>query len=65
MGAKEIVLYGVDLINHHNLSVDIKQKRVITDITALYMYLLRRKVNLMVYNKSSLLSQILPYLSNE
>lgn len=65
IGAKEITLYGVDINDHKTLSDPIKKDRILRDIKALYLYLKKKNVNLLVYNKSSLLSSVLEYLSDE
>lgn len=65
LGAKEITLYGVDITDHETLSNPIKKERVLTDIKALNLFLQRRGIELNVFNKSSLLSQCLKYLTDK
>ena len=60
LGAKEIVLYGVDFTGHHDLSQPQKQKRAIQDFVKLLHALDKRGVKLMVSSKDSLLSTKMP-----
>ena len=64
LGATEIIIYGVDLLNHKSLTGDSKIKRVLTDISTLNQYLIKKNVSLKVYNKSSRLSSILDHINS-
>ena len=65
IGATEITLYGVDINQHGTLSDSIKKERILRDINILNKFLIKKNVKLQVYNKSSLLSGILNYISND
>lgn len=60
LGAKQIVLYGVDFTGHHDLSQPQVQKRAIQDFVKLFHALDKRGVKLMVSSKDSLLSAKMP-----
>ena len=60
LGAKEIVLHGVDFKGHADLSVPIVQKRAIDDFVKLFFKLHKSGVKLMVGSKDSLLSAKMP-----
>ena len=64
LGCKEIILYGVDLVNHKTLSEELKTNRILRDIQALNIYLQSKNVSLKVYNKSSKLSEVLNHIEN-
>jgi len=60
LGAKRIILHGVDFTDHKNLSEPIAQKSAIDHFTKLFFALDRYEVKLMVSSKDSLLSAKMP-----
>lgn len=60
MGAKEIVLHGVDLVDHHALSKTEQFARAINDFKNLNNELKRDRVKMLVSSKYSKLSDFLP-----
>jgi len=63
IGAKEIVIYGVDLLNHQHLSQDVKVTRILRDVKMLNDYFIKKGINMKVFNRSSALSDVLPAIS--
>lgn len=60
LGAKRIILHGVDFTGHKDLSEPIVQKRAIDDFVKLFFKLNQYGVKLMVGSKDSLLSTKMP-----
>ena len=60
MGATDIVLYGVDFVNHHHLSRTDVLKKQILDFKNLYDALQKRGVKLSVCSQYSELSKCIP-----
>ncbi len=60
LGAKEIVLYGVDFTDHKSLSDDTHIKMIHRHYRDLYNELKRRGVSLSVCSKESRLSEVIP-----
>lgn len=60
MKAKEIILHGVDLINHHALSRTEQQSRALKDYSNLNNRLKNYGIKMYVSSKSSKLSDFLP-----
>lgn len=65
LGFDDIMIYGVDLTNHEFLSDNYKQKRVLKDISTLNNYFVKNNIKLRVFNKSSILSQVLDYCTDK
>lgn len=65
LGAKLIILHGVDFTGHKDLSEPIVQKRAIDDFVKLFFALNRWGVKLMVGSRESLLSTKIPIWSGE
>jgi hypothetical protein len=60
LGANDIVLWGVDLISHKNLSADDKVRRIIKDFKALELELRKRNRRLFIGHPSTRLHPHLP-----
>lgn len=60
MGAKKIILHGVDFTNHHALSLEHNLKRAIKDFELLGIELKKHGVSLCVSSHASELSTVLP-----
>ena len=60
LGASEIVMHGVDLVNHPKLSEELKLRRIRIDFHNLYVALKREGVSLSIGSKESALYNIIP-----
>ena len=60
MGAKEIIMYGVDLSDHHQLGKPEILKKACEDFRNLFLALHEKGVRLCVINKKSILSNYIP-----
>lgn len=64
LGAKEIVLYGVDFANHQSLTGDAHIKMILGHYSELYKELKRRGVSLSICSEESRLSEVIPTTSS-